>query len=137
MELYLIWLIIALILLGTEMMLASVYLIAFFLGALSASALAFFDCSITTQCLVGALVIIAGVICAFYYRKKISLLNKKDQLDNIDEDQIVFVDNILEDGTAKVKYRGAVWTAYKADGNSLNKGKYRIEKIDGTRLILK
>lgn len=137
MELYLIWLIIALILLGTEMMLASVYLIAFFLGVLSAAALAFFEFSLSAQCFASAIVIITGVICAYFYRKKISLLNKKDQLDNIDEDQIVFVDNILEDGTAKVKYRGAVWTAYKTDGATLVKGQYKIEKIDGTRLILK
>lgn len=137
MEQYLIWLIIALVLLGTEMMLASVYLIAFLLGALTASACAFFGCSLTIQCSLGAIVIIAGVICAYFYRKKIALLNNKISLDNIDEDQIVFVDNILEDGTAKVKYRGALWTAYKADGAPITKGQHKIEKIDGTRLVLK
>ncbi|MEF2914462.1 MAG: NfeD family protein [Succinivibrio sp.] len=137
MELYLIWLIIALVLLGTEMMLASVYLIAFLLGALTASALAFFGSPLTIQCTLGAIVIIAGVICAYFYRKKIALLNNKSSLDNIDEDQIVFVDNVLEDGTAKVKYRGAQWTAYKADGAPITKGQHKIEKIDGTRLVLK
>ena len=82
MEQYLIWLIIALVLLGTEMMLASVYLIAFLLGALTASACAFFGCSLTIQCSLGAIVIIAGVICAYFYRKKIALLNNKISLDN-------------------------------------------------------
>ena len=49
---------------------------------------------------------------------------------------ILGVTKVNEDGSAKVNYRGTSWTAY-ADNGSLECGVYKIERVEGTRLILK
>lgn len=49
---------------------------------------------------------------------------------------MVHVDTVLADGSAKVKYRGALWTAYLPNG-VLSEGNYHISKVVGSRLELK
>jgi membrane protein implicated in regulation of membrane protease activity len=136
MSVYLIWLILALVLLGVEMMLGTIYLLAFVAGAVASCIFAILDFSITTQCTVGSLVIIAGVVTAFLFRRNIrNKLTPNKECDDLDKGQLVFVENVEKDGSAKVNYRGTTWTAYAQDG-TLEKGQYKIQKVEGTRLIL-
>lgn len=136
MSVYLIWLILALVLLGAEMMLGTIYLLAFVLGAFASCVIAILDFSVTTQCTVGSFVIIVGVITAFLFRRNIrNKLTQNKECDDLDKGKFVFVDNIEKDGSAKVNYRGTTWTAYAQDG-TLEKGQYKIQRIEGTRLIL-
>lgn len=133
---YLIWLIVALVILGSEMMLGTIYLLAFSAGALAACVCALFGLTLTAQFTVAALVIVLGVIIALYFRRNIRKLTPNTQCDNLDKGQIVSVTKVNEDGSAKVNYRGTSWTAY-ADNGSLECGVYKIERVEGTRLILK
>ena len=55
---YLIWLIVALVILGCEMMLGTIYLLAFSAGALAACISALFGLSLTSQFTIAAIVIV-------------------------------------------------------------------------------
>ena len=136
MSAYLVWLILALVILGCEMMLGSIYLIACAAGAFCACIFALCDFSIAMQCSAAAVVTIAGVIAAIYFRRRLrTTLTPNKSADNLDKGQLVNVNEILKDGSARVSYRGALWTAY-ADNGSLHEGVYSVDRIDGTRLIL-
>lgn len=136
MENYLIWLILGLVLLGVEMMIGSIYLLALVAGCAVACIFAFMGTSFTAQCIVAAIVAIAGVIAAFVFRRNIrKKLTPNQDCDNLDKGQIINVEKIDSDGGATVNYRGAQWKAYAAEG-SLETGIYHIDKVDGTRLIL-
>lgn len=133
---YLIWLIVALVILGCEMMLGTIYLLAFSAGALAACISALFGLSLTSQFSIAAIVVVLGVVIALYFRKNLRKLTPNTQCDNLDKGQIVNVTSVNEDGSAKVNYRGTTWTAY-ADNGSLECGVYKIDRVEGTRLIIK
>lgn len=71
---YLIWLIVALVILGCEMMLGTIYLLAFGAGALAACISALFGLSLTSQFTIAAMVIVLGVVIALYFRKNLKNL---------------------------------------------------------------
>ncbi|MGN1280731.1 MAG: NfeD family protein [Succinivibrio sp.] len=135
MDGYLIWLIISCLVIGAEMIIGSVYLLAFFAGTLIACIASLLGFSVTAQFATAAVVIIAGVIAAFFSKKRIRKLTKETGCDNLDEGQTVNVTSVSDDGTAKVTYRGTLWTAYSQSG-PLTEGSYRIVKIESTRLLL-
>jgi membrane protein implicated in regulation of membrane protease activity len=136
MDNYLIWLILGLVLLGVEMMIGSIYLLALVAGCAIACIFAFMSTTFTVQCIVAAVVAIAGVIAAFVFRRNIrKKLTPNQDCDNLDKGQIITVEKIDSDGGATVSYRGAQWKAYAREG-TLEAGLYHIEKVDGTRLIL-
>ncbi len=132
----LIWLILGLLILGAEMLLGTIYLLALFIGALGGVLAALFDFSLTTQCTLSGILTILGVIIAYYSRSHIKKLHgKKSDLNNLDEGQLVCVNKVLENGTAQVSYRGTIWIAY-CQNQKLSEGVWFIDRIDGTRLIL-
>lgn len=136
METYLVWMILALVLLGVEMMIGSIYLLALVAGCAAACTFAFVDISFTTQCTIAAVVAVLGVIAAYVFRRKIRKnLTPNQDCDNLDKGQLISVEKIDKDGGATVNYRGAQWKAYAKEG-TLETGLYHIEKIEGTRLIL-
>ena len=135
MDAYLIWLILALVLLGAEMMLSTIYLLACTSGWVASCITAVLGGNFTSQCYILAIVTIVGVIIAYTYRRKIRKLSPNTDCNDLDKGQRVVVEDVLTDGSAKVNYRGALWTAYLNEGN-LTKGTYFVEKVEGTRLIL-
>ena len=136
MDNYLIWLILGLVLLGVEMMIGSIYLLALVAGCAIACIFAFMGTTFTAQCIIAAVVAIAGVIAAFIFRRNIrKKLTPKQDCDNLDKGQIITVEKIDSDGGATVSYRGSLWKAFAKEGK-LEAGIYHIEKVDGTRLIL-
>ncbi len=133
---YLVWIIVAMALLGAEMMLGTIYLLAFVAGAAAACTVSFMTESFATQLSVAAVVSIAGVILALIFRRKLRKnLTPNQECDNLDEGKTVSVTKVEADGTARVNYRGAQWTATAHEG-ILEIGQYHILKVDGTRLIL-
>ena len=136
MDNYLIWLILGLVLLGVEMMIGSIYLLALVAGCAIACIFAFMGTTFTAQCIIAAVVAIAGVIAAFIFRRNIrKKLTPNQDCDNLDKGQIITVEKIDSDGGATVSYRGSLWKAFAKEGK-LEAGIYHIEKVDGTRLIL-
>lgn len=133
---YIIWFIVALIIVIIEMNLMSFYLMAVALGAAAGGITAYMSYDITIQGIVAGIVTIIASCGSFYLRHK--LKTHQDKMNNeLDRGQRVVVkaDRLREDGSALVSYRGADWIAYKED-SALTAGIYFIARIDGTRLIL-
>lgn len=133
---YIIWFIVALILVIVEMNFMSFYLMAVALGAAAGGITAYMSYDLTTQGIVAGIVTIFASCGSFYLRHK--LKTHQDKMNNeLDRGQRVVVkaDRIREDGTAMVTYRGADWIAYQ-EGSALSAGIYFIARIDGTRLVL-
>lgn len=133
---YIIWLVIALIIVIVEMNLMSFYLMAVALGAAAGGITAYMSYDLPTQGIVAGIVTIISSCGSFYLRRK--LKNHQDKMNNdLDRGQRVVIkdDRLNEDGTATVSYRGADWVAYKENA-PLTAGIYFIARIDGTRLVL-
>ena len=129
-----IWFSAALVLLGMEMLLGTLYLLALALGALGAALCSFLGADLTLQCIVAAGLTLAGASLAHVYRSR----RKTDTLaDNaLDRGHTVTVNTVRDDGSALVHYRGTSWTARALDGRSLTPGIYTISRIDGSTLLL-
>lgn len=132
-----IWLISALVILGIEMLLGTIYLLALCAGALCGAIFAMFHTGLSVQFSVCGAVTIAGIILAFIFRRRIKKLHSKqsNEASNPDKGRTVEVLALERDGSARVSYRGATWTAVARQGR-LSEGIWIIEKADGPRLIL-
>lgn len=127
------WLIVATLILISEILLGTIYLLAVFLGSLAATLTAYLSASLTFQCTVFGVITFIGVFIAWNIRNR---LKKHCSMDNnLDKGQRVTVKEILEDGSAIVQYRGAAWKAYAQNGN-LQAGVWYIDKVSGPNLIL-
>ena len=136
MSAYLIWLIIAIVLLAVEMMIGSIFILACVVGAASGCLVAVLGGGIAMQTLSAAIVTIVGVIIFAALNKRKKNKFESEIVDNdLDLGKDVMVSAVNTDGSATVDYRGAKWKAYTKEG-MLEPGHYRISKVDGTRLIL-
>ena len=116
-----IWLIAALIILGVEMVLGTIYLLAVFLGFIAGGLCALIGMSITSQMVVAGIVTLIGAVCTYVFRKNLG--------------QMINVEHVDANGRSKVKYRGALWDAEAADGK-LENGIWYIARRNGNLLIL-
>ncbi|WP_332740549.1 NfeD family protein [Hydrogenophaga sp.] len=55
---------------------------------------------------------------------------------NLDVGEILQIDEWNADGTASVKYRGALWTVIQRPGNPPVPGAYRVAELVGSRLLV-
>ena len=133
-----IWIIVALGVLGAEMLLGTLYLLAVFLGCLAATICAYLDCTFTLQCLAAGLVTALGTIGALLMRRRLRALNRNTDPDSndLDKGQRIRVEEVTADGLARVSYRGTTWTA-EAEQGQLSPGTWVIAKVRGPRLILR
>ncbi|MBU3826262.1 MAG: hypothetical protein IAA31_02055 [Candidatus Anaerobiospirillum merdipullorum] len=129
-----IWCVLAIVLLGAEMMSGTFYLLVTAVACFAAAALAFLDMSLTAQLFAAGMVTLVGACFIFYLRHRLKK-QYRENLDNLDKGQRVQVGKINADGSATVNYRGTTWTAVPASG-TLSPGWWEIERADGPRLIL-
>lgn len=133
---YIAWFIAALVLVIVEMNLMSFYLMALALGAAAGGIAAYLEMPLQEQCIAAGIVTMLAACGSFYLRRK--LKHHMDKNNNeLDRGQRVVVkaNNIREDGTALVNYRGTEWVAYKEKA-VLTPGIYFIARVDGTKLVL-
>ena len=133
---YIAWFILALVVVIAEMNLMSFYLLAVAVGAIVGGISAYLDQSFQQQIMAAALATIVASVLCFYLRKRFKQMSDRhsNQLD-VGQRVVVKADNIKEDGTAQVTYRGAQWEAYHPSA-VLTPGIYFITKIDGAKLVL-
>lgn len=128
------WFIAALVVLGIELMLGTVYLLAAALGLAAGGLASWAGLDFTLQCLAVGLVTIAGGLVARMLRRG-KAGGEAEALQSIDEGREVEVRSVAADGSAEVIYRGARWRARAAVG-SLAAGRWTIGRVDGTELVL-
>ncbi len=128
------WFILALIVLGVEMVTGTVYLIAVAVACATGGAASWFGLPEFWQLVICALVTIIGAVLARNVRHRRQ--PEAEELMHLDDGQRLFVETVAADGTATVRYRGAPWVA-SAETGALTPGFWVIARVDGARLILR
>ncbi|MFU0841344.1 MAG: NfeD domain-containing protein [Burkholderia sp.] len=128
------WFIAALVAAGVEMFLGTVYLLAVAAACAGGGLVSFLGFGTSWQLTAAAVIIVAGIWLVHRFRRHKE--DRSSELQQMDSGQTVSVEKIGEDGFATVNYRGAPWTARAAEGQTLSPGLWRIERVDGTQLVL-
>ena len=141
METWMIWGVLAGILLILELLSGTFYLLMICFGFCAGALLALFAMSSSAQ-LIGAAVVGAGAALLLHRSKygwKGNADASSDPNVNMDIGQMVQIDQWNVSGqdrcTARVSYRGANWDA-ETQGTEAAPGWYRIERVEGSRLIV-
>lgn len=117
-----------------ELMSGTFYLLMLALGLVAAAMAAHLHWSVAQQ-LATAAVVGGGTVAAWHlYRTR--YMGPSDGSLNLDVGAQVHVDAWADDGTARVQYRGAAWTATYAGTGQPQAGLHVIKGIKGTRLVL-
>ena len=131
------WWIASGVLVGAELATGTFYLLMIALGAVAAALSAHAGLGLSAQLLLGALVG-CGAVVAWHLRQgkapRVPPAANRDL--NLDIGSRVQVTGWNADGTARVDYRGASWTARYAGSGTPQAGEHVIRGIDGSELLL-
>ncbi len=133
-----IWWVVAGILVAAELFTGTFYLLMLAVGATTGAIAAHMGLNLTAQLLTGAGVAIAVVVLWHWYRQRHPRDAHEEALRtmHLDVGETVQIDVWLPDGSASVKYRGALWGATLGPGQLAVPGAFRIVDVVGNRLIL-
>lgn len=126
------WIVAGIVLVGVDMLIGTFYLIVMGIAAGAGAAAAWAGLSLGWQfSIFAAATIVGGLIVS---RMRSSVPSQSEALQHADEGQTVTVEKWRADGTTRVMYRGAQWTACAHGEYSLEPGLWRIVKVEGARL---
>ena len=116
----LVWAVIGLVLVITELLTGTFYLLMLGVAAFGAAAAAWIGQGFPVQCIVAVVVAAAGCYGVHVYRAR----NLKEQMPPIDAGMPASFENWVDAGArlARVRYRGASWDARVEDGDALEPG---------------
>ena len=121
-----------------EMVTGTFYLLLIALGLAASGAATYFGWTLALQIISGMVVSLAGLAAVYHHRK--SKGYKATQYDaNINPDigKRVTVLAWNDNGTARVFYRGANWSAEIATNETMQPGEHIIQSVHGLVLVLR
>ena len=132
------WWILAGIAVAAELLTGTIYLLMIALGLAAGAAAAHLGLGLPAQIVIAALV---GVLCVLVARRirrarSSGLPASADPAMNLDIGETVTVTQWEADGTARVPYRGTLWTAVLRAGAMPAAGQYRVVELQGNRLVV-
>jgi len=132
------WWILAGIAVAAELLTGTIYLLMLGLGLVAGALAAHLGLAMPVQITVAAGV---GVLCVLVGRRirrarASGLPASADPAMNLDIGENVTVTQWEADGTARVQYRGAQWTAVLRAGAMPTPGQYRVVDMQGNRLVV-
>ncbi len=133
-----IWWLIAGVLVALELTTGTFYLLMVAIGV-SAGALAAHAGLSATYQMIAAAAVGAGAVGLWHglqARKRLGASAQANFNANLDIGGTVDVQQWQADGTAKVKYRGAEWTAVHRSGVIPSAGLHRVAELIGSRLLV-
>ena len=133
-----IWWLIAGVLVAAELMTGTFYLLMIAIGMASAALAAHLGFSIPWQ-LVVASVVGAGAVIAWHQLRPKTATEPAAQSNpnvNLDIGEVVEIAQWDADGSAHVKYRGALWAVGNRPGVTPAPGPHRVVELVGSRLIV-
>lgn len=131
------WWIIAAVILGlSELLVGTFYLLLLAVGAICGALVSLAGFSLDLQCFVAAVVILLGGIALARYHAKAKKKLQNREADNLDIGQTVIVKKWNEDKTASVSYRGAIWQVLAQEGTKLEPGVFVIVHVRGSKLVV-
>ena len=138
---WVVWLVIAVIMLVIEIATTGLATIWFALGAVVAMIMDLCGASVVSQIVVMAVVsIVCFILCMIWIRPKLESLRKKNvQKTNADRligrEGVVIVPFNATDGKGQVKVDGQIWSA-KADEDFAEGTKITVKSIEGVKLVV-
>lgn len=130
-----IWWIMAAVVVGAELLTGTFYLLMLATGMVGAALAAHAGAGMNAQIIIAA-VLGCGAVAAWHLH-----CNKQPvapaSTDVLDVGAEVMVETWEADGTSRVKYRGAKWTARLAPGATPETGLHRIEEVVGSSLLIR
>lgn len=134
---WMIWLIMAGILVTLELFTGTFYLLMIAIGLAAGGAVAFAGGLFALQAIVGA---VLGVLATgLLYRSRFGRPSREDAARdrnvNLDIGQHVTVP-AWDNGRARVMYRGALWDVELGQGATARAGDFRIVELHGSRLVV-
>lgn len=133
------WWVICGVLVAAELASGTFYLLMLALGAAAGAVAAHAGLGHSSQLVAGAIVGGGATLGWYLHRRKAALresLQPNRDL-NLDIGEPVAVESWAADGSAKVRYRGATWSARFVGAGEPQAGPHQISGIDGSRLLLK
>lgn len=132
-----IWWLVTGVLVAMELTTGTFYLLMLAVGAAAAALAAHTGAVLTTQLVTAAIVGGLAVVLWSVYRKRLPGLTASSDADqHLDVGETVQVDAWDAQGLAQVKHRGALWTGVARDALPPSPGLFRIQAIEGNRLVL-
>jgi len=132
------WWIIAGALVLLELLTGSFYLLMLALGAALGALSAHAGLRPTSQWLLAALCSSAFVFACYLLRRRLWGGNRAagNRDVNLDIGETLMIDAWERDGSARVRYRGAQWTAMPRSDQTPSPGMHRVAEIVGNRLLV-
>ena len=125
-------------LVAMELLSGTFYLLMLALGAAAAAFAAHLGVPLVAQITVASVTGLASV-ALWYQRKKRrpgEPSARAQRSVNLDVGEVIQVDVWLPDGSAQVKYRGALWRVIQRPGNASVPGAYRVAELVGSSLLV-
>jgi membrane protein implicated in regulation of membrane protease activity len=132
------WWVVAGLLVAAEMLTGTFYLLMLALGAVCAALAASLGLSLTVQLVIAA-VAGGGATAVWHWhraRQPRSAPAHRNRDVNLDIGERVKVLHWDADGTARVSYRGSLWSARLASGSADSAGDYTVIAVEGNSLLL-
>ena len=132
------WWITAGVLIAAELTTGTFYLLMLALGAAAAALAAHAGLGFSAQLLVGALLGSGAVVFWHLRRQRVPAAPpaSANRDVNLDIGERVHVGAWAPDGSARVEYRGAAWSARYAGEGTPEPGEHVIRAVEGNRLLL-
>ena len=132
------WWIAAGVAVATELATGTFYLLMIALGLAAGAVAALLGFGLAWQVIAAAL-IGGGATAVWHWRRfkqPQSAPSRENRDVNLDIGERVSVRAWVDDGTARVQYRGSGWTARLAPGATMGSGEHRIVAVEGNWLVL-
>lgn len=132
------WWLLAGALVALELLSGTFYLLMLALGATVAAIAAHLGLPLVTQIIVASMGGLVSVALWHQFKKRRpgDPSARAQRSVNLDVGEIVHVDTWLPDGSAQVKYRGALWRVIQRPGNASVPGAYRVAELVGSSLLV-
>ncbi len=132
------WWVAAGIAVAAELATGTFYLLMMALGLAAGAVAAHLGSGVSAQVIVAAL-IGGGATAGWHWRRRSrpqSAPARENRDVNLDIGEHVNVTTWAADQTARVQYRGSVWTARLAPGTAAVAGEHRVTAVEGNWLVL-
>ena len=132
------WWLLAGVLVIAELLTGTFYLLMLALGAIVGAIAAHAGLGTVSQIVIAALLAASAVLICYLQRKRSPRRQpaSSNRDVNMDVGETVNIEQWNSDGTAQVRYRGAVWTVMGRPGALTSPGAHRVAEVIGSRLLV-
>ncbi len=133
MQAYVVWWIVAAVLVAVELTSGTFYLLVYGIAAVVAGLAAWFGAGVTAQLLIAAVIAAVGTLALRHWSR--STAHPESTVQDMDIGQSVQVES-WQDGRGQVKYRGALWDAEAESARVDSTQPLVIRAVKGNTLVL-